>query len=161
MRCFAARNNAIFLECLKGFIYGKVSEPNGSCVKCLLSKFLANNVEDNINIIHFKNPKSLEFEQSILSERECLTAETKVEQKIILKFGKGSSPGRLCLRPELLQDAIVRPMTAVAVVTFLAHLVCQALSTGRITDATRTYLCWAKVIAVKRADGGVRPMAVG
>ena len=75
-------------------------------------------------------------------------------------FPNGSAPGPSGLRPSALQDLLCRTRRSGDLLPALATFV-QACVNGRLPDALGPMLCAARLIPLKKKDGGVRPVAVG
>ena len=75
-------------------------------------------------------------------------------------FPNGSAPGPSGLRPSALQDLLCRNRRSGDLLPALATFV-QACVNGRLPDTLGPMLCAARLIPLKKKDGGVRPVAVG
>ena len=78
----------------------------------------------------------------------------------ILRFPRASAPGPSGLRPAHLQDALRRRGGGLGLVRALAQLT-HAWATGQLPATHSKFLCGATLTPLKKADGGVRPVAVG
>ena len=75
-------------------------------------------------------------------------------------FPNGSAPGPSGLRPSALQDLLCRNRRSGDLLPALATFV-QACVNGRLPYTLGPMLCAARLIPLKKKDGGVRPVAVG
>ena len=85
-----------------------------------------------------------------------------VIQKSLISFPKGSAPGPSGLRHSHISDALSCPSPHRAS-SFLSHLTAfiNLLISGDIPPVVRPHISCAALIAVKKKNGGIRPIAVG
>ena len=83
-------------------------------------------------------------------------------RELLRSFPPGGAAGPSGLRPQHLSDMVSTADTS-AVAALLDALVrfAKAAAGGCIHPAAMPYLCAARLIPVRKKDGGVRPIAVG
>ncbi len=79
--------------------------------------------------------------------------------KAVKAFPRGSAAGSSGLRPQHLQDALV-PGGAHEAVRQLTAL-CVLLLKGRVCEGAQPWFCGAKLVALPKPVGSLRPVAVG
>jgi hypothetical protein len=82
-------------------------------------------------------------------------------EKAAMSFRRGSAPGPGGLRPEPLRIAIKgapanRAVRAGVALTRVVNL----MAAGRVPEEVAPFLCGARLHAVMKKDGGLRPLAV-
>ena len=85
--------------------------------------------------------------------------EKKVSEAV-LHFPRASAPGPSGLRPSHLQDALKRKGASMGLVAALSRLT-KLWCAGHIPAEQAPFLCSANLTPLRKADGGVRPVAVG
>ena len=89
-------------------------------------------------------------------------AEVDAMRELLRSFPPGGAAGPSGLRPKHLADIVGTADTA-AVSALLEALVrfAKAATGGELHPAAVPYLCAARLVPLKKKDGGVRPIAVG
>jgi len=95
-----------------------------------------------------------------MSGPEDVRAWEELVRSAILRFPRGTAPGPSGLRASHLYDCVQRRGGGAPLVSALAHLA-QLWSSGGLPDGHEAIWCGATLIPLKKADGGVRPVAIG
>ena len=82
--------------------------------------------------------------------------------KALMSFPNGSSAGPDCIAPQILKDLTAKSngQTGLNFLKALTSLV-NIILDGKVPDELRPYFFGAKLIALKKPDGGLRPIAIG
>ena len=81
-------------------------------------------------------------------------------RQCVTKFPRASAPGPSGLRPSHLQDALRRRGGGLTLAAALARL-CRLWCTGGLPQSHSPYWCGAQLIPLRKANNGVRPVAIG
>ena len=103
----------------------------------------------------FPNPS-----EAPLQHPEDLEAWLELVRDCILHFPRGSAPGPSGLRPSHLQDSLRRKGAGLGLLKALARLT-QLWVGGNLPQEHATAWCGATLVPLRKADGGVRPVAIG
>ena len=152
---------------LRNAVEGKIIEGNiAGAVRLLTSEDSVAPVNDEtLEILRLKHPPSIEhasFPEKILLP-PVIPVVTEDEVRIaIMSFPNGSAGGIDGLKPQHLKD-LINPTGAEAaskLCSTLAKFVCFVLK-GNIPEEIRPIFFGATLTALKKSDGGIRPIAVG
>ena len=80
-------------------------------------------------------------------------------RKALFSFPSTSGSGRSGLRPSHVRDAL-RPASSDLLLRLLSEVVCLMLQ-GEVPEAVRPYVCGASIMALRKPNGSLRPIAVG
>ena len=95
-----------------------------------------------------------------LQSPEDLGVWTELVRDCILHFPRGSAPGPSGLRPSHLQDALRRKGAGLGLLSALARLT-QLWVGGLLPQSHASAWGGATLVPLRKADGGVRPVAIG
>ena len=80
-------------------------------------------------------------------------------RKAVYSFPSTSGAGRTGLRPSHLRDAM-RPASSDLILRLIAEVV-NLLLQGEVPEAVRPFVCGASIMALRKPNGTLRPIAVG
>ena len=87
------------------------------------------------------------------------TADVDQVRKALWSFPSTSGAGRSGLRPSHVRDAM-RPASSDLLLRLLAEVV-SLLLRGEVPEAVRPYVCGASIMALRKPNGTLRPIAIG
>ena len=109
-----------------------------------------------------KHPVGPELDLPFLETSECLQVHADTVLSCVNSFPIASAPGRSCLRPEHLKEALKCPAISNGqeLLDKLTKLI-NLLISGKPPVSFAEYFCGARLVALEKEKGGVRPIAVG
>ena len=134
----------------------------GKACKALLSTGLAQTTDEVCAEMSEKHPVGPELDLPFLESSECLQVQADTVLSCVNSFPIASAPGRSYLRPEHLKEALKCPAISNGqdLLDKLTRLI-NLLISGKPPVSFAEYFCGARLIALKKEKGGVRPIAVG
>ena len=137
----------------------------GNALKALVSSGIADSSEATVNNLRAKHPHQNPPTPIFLPlnpERPVASASKEQVEKKMRSFQKGSGAGPDGFRPDYFKDILSAPNEAnvkqyVAAYTNFCNLALE----GRIPKGVQPFFSGAKLIAIQKADNGIRPIAVG
>ena len=87
------------------------------------------------------------------------SADVDQVRKALLSFPSTSGAGRSGLRPSHVRDAL-RPASSDLLLQLLSEVV-SLLLRGEVPESIRPYVCGASIMALRKPNGSLRPIAIG
>ena len=152
-------NNSEAARILRATALSEEGKDSQAC-KTLVSAGLAPDNEATRRALEAKHPQGPPVPEELASAPAALDriAEAKV-MEALRNFQKGSAPGPSGLRAQHLLEAVARPEQAAAlqVLTDVVNL----LAAGKAPRDMAPHLAGATLVALKKDDADVRPIAIG
>ena len=120
---------------------------------CIITKRIRKTYLQNA----FANCICIAYSQNVFAKRICKSYSHSVFAKHIHK-----APGPSSLRPSHLREAVACPSPdrAHEMLSALTKFI-NLLAAGQVPSSIRPYLCGATLLACKKKNGGLHPIAVG
>ena len=117
---------------------------------------------DNYAALKLKHPQRETCSVPDPTDIDCFPTSEFFVHKALMSFPNGSSAGLDGILPQILKDLTAKSkrQTGLNFLRALTNLV-NVILEGNVTFELRPYFFGAKLIALKKPDGGLRPIAVG
>ena len=117
---------------------------------------------DNYAALKLKHPQRETCSVPDPTDIDCFSTSEFFVHKALMSFPNGSSAGLDGISPQISKDLTAKSngQTGLNFLTALTNLVSVILE-GKVPFELRPYSFGAKLIALKKPDGGLRPIAVG
>ena len=152
---------------LKRRIEVKVSDGDVSGAVCILSSdsTLASLTPETLNALrsrHSSTPSTLSLPPAPVTSLESVAITSEEIVKAICSFGPCSAAGPDHLKPQYLKELTIR-QTGEAETRLINALTAftNLLIAGNVPTAVQPRLYGANLVALRKPDGGIRPIAVG
>ena len=117
---------------------------------------------DNYAAFKLKHPQRETWSVPDTTDIDCFSTSEFFVHKALMSFPNGSSAGLDGISPQILKDLTAKSngQTGLNFLRALTNLV-NAILEGKVPFELRPYFFGAKLFALKKPDGGLRPIAVG
>ena len=117
---------------------------------------------DNYAALKLKHPRRKTCSVPNPTDIDCFSTSEFFVQKALMSFPNGSSAGLDVISPQILNDLTAKSngQTGLNFLRALTNLV-NVILEGKVPFELRPYFFGAKLIALKKPDGRLRPIAVG